>query len=223
MAGWTRPLLVNRSGSARASGIRPCRRLCAAQGREPLPCRSCSRSTVASAEHHPRRAAGVSVVCPATRTTRLGVGPNPQFTGRYSLSVITGFPGPPDDSDVAIKASLTDVRCLAAPPSPDCDTTPNRGTGPDYLGDLAAEASFRITDTSGGVPATVEDFPMSLVLPCIGGSSPDNGSSCEGNTSMNAVTPGSVKDAQRQNIEVGQVRVTDDDGNLFADEGVFVP
>src|SRR5437773_1980022 len=33
---------------------------------------------------------------PPTRTTRLGVGPNPQFTGRYSLGVITGFPGPPD-------------------------------------------------------------------------------------------------------------------------------
>jgi hypothetical protein len=160
---------------------------------------------------------------PPTRTTRLGVGPNSQFTGRYSLSVITGFPGPPDDSDVAIKASLTDVRCLAAPPTPDCDTTSNLGTGPDYLGDLDANAGFRITDASGGLPATVEDFPASAAVACTGTPSSGFGSSCDGNTSMNALTPGAVKDGQRQIIQVGQVRIADDDGNLYADQGVFVP
>jgi hypothetical protein len=159
---------------------------------------------------------------PPTRTTRLGVGPVPQFTGRYSLSVITGFPGPPDDSDVAIAASLTDVRCLSAPPTPDC-TTLNRGTGPDYVGDLDARAGIRITDMSSGGPATVQDFPLSLVLPCAGTTSPDQGSACAGNTSMNALTPGAVKDAQRAIVEVGGVRVLDGDGNLYADQGVFVP
>lgn len=159
---------------------------------------------------------------PPTRTTKLGVGPNPQFTGRYSLSVITGFAGPPDDSDVAIAASVTDVRCLSAPPTPDCGNL-NRGTGPDYVGDLDARAFVRVTDMASGGPATVEDFPLSLLLACIGTTSQDMGSACAGSTSMNALMPGAVKDAQREILEVGQVRVLDDDGNVYADQGVFVP
>jgi len=156
--------------------------------------------------------------------------------GFVKLEVIVGVPGPPDDSDVAITASVTDVRCKAGTTA--CGAA-NAADGADYTGALQGNATIRITDhfnaiaAGGGTdPATVVDIPYPIAATCAATASTAIGATCTANTSANAAVPGAVKDGKRAIVEVGQIQVTDGgpDGivgttpnTLFAVQGIFIP
>ena len=156
--------------------------------------------------------------------------------GFVKLEVIVGVPGPPDDSDVAITANITDVRCKAGTTA--CGSA-NAADGADYTGALQGNATIRITDhfnavaAGGGTdPATVVDIPYPIAASCAATASTAIGATCSANTSANAAVPGAVKDGKRAIVEVGQIQVSDGgpDGivgttpnTLFSVQGIFIP
>jgi hypothetical protein len=156
-------------------------------------------------------------------------------TGFTKISVLVGTPGPPDDSDVRLTSSLTDVRCK---PNVATCGSPIPG-GPDYTGELQGNATIRLTDhdnapaPGGGTePATMVDIPFPVNIPCVATASNAIGATCTVDTSANSVVPGVVKDQRRDLVEVQQLFVTDGgpDGvvstspnTLFAVQGIFIP
>ena len=156
--------------------------------------------------------------------------------GSVKLKVKVGVPGPPDDSDVLITASGTDIRCRSGVST--CGSA-NAVDGADYTGQLQGTAQIRISDhyngiasTNGSDPGTVTDLPFPVVTGCT--ATPDNtiGSTCVANTSANATVPGVVKDGKRSVVEIEQLQVLDGgpDGlastgpnELFSVQGLFIP
>jgi hypothetical protein len=152
------------------------------------------------------------------------------------LDVKVGVPGPPEDSDVLISASISDVRCKAGTTA--CGNA-NAADGADYTGELQGNATIRITDhwnavAPGGGPdaATVVDIPYPVAATCANTASTAEGGVCTANTSANAVVPGSVLDGKRAIVEIGQITITDGgpDGvnatspnTLFGVQGIFIP
>ena len=76
--------------------------------------------------------------------------------GSIRYDVMTGAPGPPDDSDVSISASIVDVRCAirnTGSPAFPCGS-PNSLQQNDYVGELEASVAIAITDRwNATVPA----------------------------------------------------------------------
>jgi len=156
-------------------------------------------------------------------------------TGLLKMKVQVGTPGPPEDSDIILMGSLTDLRCNT---STACGSA-NAAAGPDYTGSIQGTATIRISDhwnaiAAGGGPdpATMVDVPFPVDTTCVSTAATTIGSTCTINTSANAVVPQSVKDGKRANIEVGAVQINDGgvDGitattpnGRFATAGLFVP
>ena len=156
--------------------------------------------------------------------------------GFVKLEVLVGVPGPPDDSDVLITSSGSDVRCKGSTAA--CGSA-NAAGGADYTGELQGNATIRITDhfnaiaAGGGTdPATVVDIPFPVNASCASTASTAIGGLCTANTSANATVPGAVKDGKRAIVEIGQIQITDGgpDGlvatspnTLFAVQGIFIP
>ena len=152
------------------------------------------------------------------------------------IKVLVGAPGPPDDSDVLLTSSSTDVRCKVAGTA--CGAA-NAAGGPDYTGEVQGDATIRITDhfnavaPGGGTdPATVVDIPFPVNTSCTSTTNTAIGSQCNVNTSANAVVPGAVKDTKRAIVEIGQIQVRDggpdglvstEPNTLFAVQGIFIP
>jgi hypothetical protein len=127
-----------------------------------------------------------------------------------------------DEADVALDASLTDVR--------------NASSLSDYAGALELGLDMRITDrqsgTSGADPATVEDVALSIAVPCAATPDSADGAACRVTTSLDAVVPGSVREGARAIWELERISASDGgddgsaathDGSLFATQGLFVP
>jgi hypothetical protein len=152
------------------------------------------------------------------------------------LTVKVGVPGPPEDSDVLIVSSGTDIRCKAGVAT--CGSA-NALDGPDYTGQLQGTAQIRISDhwnaiAAGGGPdpATVIDIPFPVTANCVATAADTIGGTCSANTSANAVVPGSVLDGKRAVVEIGQLQINDGgasgtagaaDATLFAVQGIFIP
>jgi hypothetical protein len=128
---------------------------------------------------------------------------------------------PADDADVALSASVSDVR--------------SRASLSDYTGELEAVLPLRITDDANG-PAQSEratgDTTFAFSVPCTPTADPEAGSRCDVTTTADAVAPGAVVEGKRTTWEIGAVQVYDGgaDGlaatagnTLFADQSVFVP
>jgi hypothetical protein len=163
-------------------------------------------------------------------------GAGAQSVGFIKLGVVVGAPGPPDDSNVNIIASATDIRCKAGVAA--CGSA-NAADGADYTGELEGTAQIRISDhfnavaPGGGTdPGTVIDIPFPVVTPCAATASTAIGSNCAITTTANAVVPGAVKDQKRAIVEVGQIQVFDggtdgvaasDPNTLFSVQGIFIP
>ena len=157
-------------------------------------------------------------------------------TGFVKIDVKPGVVGPPDDSDVLITSTGTDVRCKAGTTA--CGNA-NAADGADYTGQLQGNATIRITDHynalapgGGSDAATVVDIPFPVPATCANTASTSEGGLCTANTSANATVPGSVLDAKRANVEVGQITITDGgpDGQngttpntLAFVQGIFIP
>jgi hypothetical protein len=143
--------------------------------------------------------------------------------GGVKLKTVVGNPNnTTDDADVQVTVSLTDVR-LAAP-----------GLA-DYTGELREVSTLRITDRangSGDEPATVQDIPYGVTVPCVATIDPDKGGTCSVTTTVDAISAGTAQEDKRAVWALGQIQVFDGgpDGlastannSLFAVQGVFVP
>ena len=155
--------------------------------------------------------------------------------GSIRLDVQAGVPGPPEDSDVLIKSSGTDIRCTPAGGATVCNSA-NAADGPDYSGELQGNATIRISDHYNGPglneAGTVQDIPFPVNATCANVASTTIGGTCNANTSANAAVPGSVKDTQRAVVEIAQLQVNDGgadgqvataDNTLFEVQGIFIP
>jgi hypothetical protein len=162
--------------------------------------------------------------------------------GFVRFTVVPGNPSTAsDEADVKLSTSISDVRCYASVSAAFCPV-PNIGAGNDYNGELQGVVVLRITDrdntpSPGGLgPATVEDIPLKLTIPCAVTDGPNTGgatgSVCNSDTSVDALYPGAAKEGSRAVWQVGAVEVwdggtdglasTEADNTLFMDQGVFV-
>jgi hypothetical protein len=181
--------------------------------------------------------APAAVSTQATMGTPDALGGPANFIGFVRYAVIAGDPGLPEDSDVTITSSLSDVRCRPAGAS--CGSANAAGPA-DYTGELRASVGLRITDrwnavAPGGGPdaGTGQTVSLSRSFPCAPTASTGTGSSCTLITSANAIAPGLVLDTKRAIWQMDQVQVLDGgpDGDadttggdtLFAVQGIFVP
>jgi hypothetical protein len=159
------------------------------------------------------------------------------FAGFLRLRVLVGAPGPPDDSEIVISASIADVRCK--PGTSACGNA-NAAGGPDYTGDLQSDATLRVTDHDNAVDpgggddaATVVDIPFPVNLSCVSTADTSTGSVCDISTATCLGCFGApIKDGRRTVVEVSGLRVFDGgaDGvaatapnTLFAVQGIFIP
>jgi len=114
--------------------------------------------------------------------------------------------------DVKETVSITDVR--------------NRGNLGDYTGSLRETSSVRLTDRGNGPgddQGTVEDFDFGANVPCAATADPSVGSTCSLSTTFDALMPGAVVAGDRAIWKLGQVRLLDAFGDVFADQGTFTP
>jgi hypothetical protein len=138
--------------------------------------------------------------------------------------------------DILIKAEVTDIRCLPSTSSTVCNGA-NAAGGPDYSGQLQGEMLVRISDHYNGPnrneAATMVDtsYP-SVIIPCANTSATSIGARCAVDTTANAIVPGSVKDGQREVMEIDDLKLNDGgaDGTIstggntvFALPGIFIP
>jgi hypothetical protein len=153
------------------------------------------------------------------------------------------FPGDPltpaDEADVAVTFKATDVRCATT------NSACPSGAGSDYIGKLLTTAKLRITDKlngpSGTDDGTVVDTSLELPVTCIATGDATIGGDCALNTTLDALTPGMVREGSRAIWELGQVAVKDagpngtgygagcpstcgdGDEQTFMRQGVFIP
>jgi glucose/arabinose dehydrogenase len=126
-----------------------------------------------------------------------------------------------DQRDVSLSVNISDAR---AKPSL-----------VDYTGELDARLKLRITDrengTSASEAATVSDIELSFPFRCVATDGPE-GATCTMGTTVEAITPGAVKEGNLAVWELDDVRVRDggadglvatDDNRVFLTQGVFVP
>jgi hypothetical protein len=151
------------------------------------------------------------------------------------MDVAPSVPGPPDEADIFLKASVTDVRCRL-PTATTCGAA-NNANGPDYSGSLLANETFRITDHDNGPTsldaATVTDLELPFPVPCTEtAGDPARGSSCSISTTMNSIYAGAIRE-KRAVDEIGQIFVedggadgvgtTESDNTVFLRQGIFIP
>jgi hypothetical protein len=138
------------------------------------------------------------------------------------MDVQPGNPATPaDEADVTLRLTANDVF--------------NKDLS-DYTGELRGLVNLRITDKDNSAPAgsgTTIDTPFGFTAGCTADPDPNIGSLCDVTTTVDAVTPGAVKEGQRAVWGLDKVRVFDGgpDGDadtaagntLFLTQGVFVP
>jgi VCBS repeat protein len=148
-----------------------------------------------------------------------GDGTPARSTGYFRVDVLTGIPGPPDDSDVQMKLDLRNVMW--------------RSDRSDYTGEVRATSSIRLTDRSGGVAATTQDFSFGPVVPCVATADTTIAAECALTTTADSIMPGAIPEGERAIWALGQLKVYDGgpdgdagtagDNTLFETQGVFTP
>ena len=147
------------------------------------------------------------------------------------LAVLTGDPSnPPDDADVAISVSITDVR--------------NHPSGSDYSGRLLVTSTLKITDNANAAerpePATTQEQALQFPVQCSVTVETTRGGTCNLTTTYDALIPGAVTERQRAIWALDQVQVKDagpngtgyascpptcgdGDETVFMRQGIFIP
>ena len=153
--------------------------------------------------------------------------------GFFRFDVI---PSSTDNNSVAVE--ITDVRCKPAMTSA-CGSA-NTSGGPDYVGQLQADMTVRLTDhdnataPGGGTEAaTMVDIPSPVQFSCAATADPAIGASCKFVRGMCPVDGCStIENGDRTVVAFGPVRVFDGgpdgqantaDNTLFAVQGLFIP
>jgi TolB protein len=146
-----------------------------------------------------------------------------QAIGKARFGVLAGTPGGPDDADVTVDVSQTDVRL--------------GGDFSDYQGEMDLRVPVRITDKWNGngsdASATVTDLPLRITVPCRWTDLGNIGAECQISTTIEAVYPNAVRESKRSVWEFGRIELynggpdrvasTAPGNRLFAVQGVFVP
>jgi hypothetical protein len=150
-------------------------------------------------------------------------GPAANSVGSVRLSAVVGTPPtPPDEADMRVATSITDVR---------------RSAGlADYVGEVQVVLTARLTDrvgVQGDEPLTTQDFGFRVAVPCVETAATTIGATCALTTTADAVVPGSVPEGRRSLWALDGVEVFDGgpdadadtlgDNTLFATQGIFVP
>jgi hypothetical protein len=181
----------------------------------------CDASTSANRTHGPPLAFP-SCAPPTQKPGQLTVG-TPDANGRPArlranvrINPLRGLPSTPaDEADVRLRATVNDVRL--------------RSDLSDYTGDLELRLALQITDRDntphpgGPGPATVQELTHSHPLPCSATADTTVGSTCQFDTTIEALVPGAVKELQRAIWELKRIAIHDGAGNLFLTQGIFVP
>lgn len=158
-------------------------------------------------------------------------GQAPKSTGLVVLRTICSPPAPGpsppctdpgDQADVGFQISITDVR--------------RQSDLSDYAGELQALLPIRATDKWNGTsltdPATAQDTPLSVPVPCMPNGDATVGSTCNLSTTADAVLPGFVVEGKRAVWDLGKLEVRDGgpDGDAdtapntpFLEQGIFAP
>jgi hypothetical protein len=153
------------------------------------------------------------------------------FTGFVKYSLVAGNTATDlDEADVRFVVSLSDIR--------------NNPSGSDYVGRVLVSADLQVTDQNNAVetpePATVQSFKLEFPVACVATPLTTIGSSCDLNTTADALYPGSVLESQRTIWQIGRVGIKDagpngtgyascpptcgdGDEKAFLGQGVFVP
>jgi Tol biopolymer transport system component len=156
---------------------------------------------------------------------------SPKAAGNVRLDAMPGAPGSANEADVRISASLVDVR--------------RKFDLADGPGSLELHVPIRLTDKFNGAfnseQATMQDFDLTMLLPCAETADPAIGSTCSATTTANALipqgfprpSPDFVTEGHRAIWQLGQISVWDggddgfiestDDNTVLAVQGVFVP
>ncbi len=115
-------------------------------------------------------------------TLTVGVGDgSPAFSrsvGFVRLKALPGAAGAPDDADMAIRLSLTNVM--------------RKSDLSDYTGELGLDLSLQLTDHEGAVSQTTMGFGLSATAPCTPTASTIDGATCDLNTTVEALIPNAV-------------------------------
>jgi hypothetical protein len=156
-------------------------------------------------------------------------GKSPNFTGSVRLDAIPDNQGTQaDEADVSLRVTLSDVRRMDGADYPLMMQTPviGRVTERDVVSgqtliDARSETLFRF------------EWPLWANIPCAPTADPATGSTCTIASSLNAMRPGTITGGRRAVWDLQPVRVydagpdgeadTQDDNELFAVQGVFVP
>ena len=155
-----------------------------------------------------------------------GNGQAAQFTGLLMLKEVGESPINPsngDQANVNFTFQFSDVR--------------RRSDLLDYTGELRALLTLRVTDRYAGpgldTPATTNDLPFGITIPCSSTPAGTVGSNCNLSTSADAVTANSVREGNRTIWGLGRVQVFDGgadgdgdtagDNTLFAVQGLYAP
>ena len=142
------------------------------------------------------------------------------------ITPVVGDPSTPaDEADIAVRISMADVR--------------KQSDLSDYTGQLRVRAEYRRqTDRENplaGSPldaGTSTDAPWAFTVQCGATADVNVGASCNLTTTVDAMTPGTIKESKRAIFQFGRIEVWDggSDGNvqtnvndLFAVQGLFVP
>jgi hypothetical protein len=158
-----------------------------------------------------------------------GFGAN--FSGSVTYATVNGDTATEvDEANVELVASLTDVR--------------NNPSGTDFVGRVLTTVNLQITDQDNAPetpePGTVQSFTYAFPVDCVATALTTIGSSCNVNTTADALIPGTVHESRRTIWELGQVSVKDPgpngtgyaacpptcgdgDETTFLRQGVFVP
>jgi Tol biopolymer transport system component len=160
---------------------------------------------------------------PAQRSATLTLG-TPDANGQGAMGRASVFLAT-RTGDVKLDVAISDVRKVA-------DLS-------DYTGELDVQTDLRVTDRAntpnpgGPGPGTVQDSPLHVPVSCTATGSATVGSSCNLNTTVNALYPGVVTAGQRAVWQLGLVRAYDGgpdgvasttvDNTLFLAQGIFIP
>jgi hypothetical protein len=187
---------------------------------------------VSSNAAHDPTLPGRSCSPPSPRSTIAAVGPSSlAFTRIIVLGTGTCAPFDPTKCfpDVTIRVSATDVRA-GSPTGPTFSgSMTGTATIPNASGASTVGNAIQITDAknqrdtpSGACTAapncsgTVVPLPFPIPVTCSAGT-------CNAQTTANTVAPGSVTAGRRGVIETGQLQLQDSGGNVFENQGIFIP
>jgi hypothetical protein len=145
------------------------------------------------------------------------------FVGSVRWTVVVGNPSTETtEADVKLVVGLSDVR--------------NNPSLTDYVGQVTAQTNLQITDMSNSPeapePGTMQTIPYSAPVNCVATASTSTGSTCDLNTTVNALVPGAILEGRRTIWQFGQISVMDagpdtiagnGDDAPFLRQGVFVP